>query len=145
MGLAKKCPQRFNRCPEGVMDYLEKLCGELKIDHSELKKGEAGAFLLPLNEQLTISIKMLEPGLHLHAVIAPCPQEKREELFMYFMKANFLAQGTLGSAIGLSEDEKNLTLSLTFPYEMNYKTFRGDVEDFANIADYWRIEISKVA
>lgn len=126
------------------MDYLVKMCSELNISESELKKSDAGGYLLPLSDRLSLTIQLLEPGLYLHSMIASCPKEKREELFMLLMKANFLGQGTLGAAIGLSEDEKSLTLSLTFPYEMNYRTFRGKVEDFANIVDYWRDEITKV-
>lgn len=125
------------------MDHLTKLCQELKIDASELKKSEEGALLLDLNDQLTIGIKFLEPGIFLHANILPCPKEKREDLFMFLMKANYLGQGTFGAAIGLSVDEKLLTLSQAFPYEMNYRAFRGMVEDFANVVDYWRTEITK--
>jgi hypothetical protein len=124
------------------MDYLSKLCHELKIDPTELKIMENGTSLLSLNDRLAIHIKFLEPGLYLHAVITSCPKEKQEPLFMKLMKANFLGQGTLGAAIGLSADEKNLTLSLVFPYELNYRTFRGTVEDFTNIVDYWRIELT---
>lgn len=124
------------------MDNLTKLCSELKFDPSELQKADDGSVLISLNESLAISVKFLEPGVHLHGVIAPCPKEKREELFMLLMKANFLGQGTFGAAIGLSTDEKSLTLSLAFPYEMNYRTFRGTIEDFANTIDYWRSEIA---
>lgn len=115
-----------------------KLCKDLGLDLTSLKRNEEGLFLLPLKSGVVVGVRLLEPGLFLHAFLAPCPKEKREELFMLVMKANFLGQGTFGSAIGLSADEKLLTLSFTFPYEINERTFRGTIEDFANVADYWR-------
>lgn len=124
------------------MDLLKKLCTDLKLDFSDLEKTEEGAYQININELLSIAVKFLEPGVYLHATIASCPQNKREELFTLLMKANYLCQGTFGGALGLSRDEKSLTLSLTFPYEMNYRTFKATVEDFANIIDYWRTEVA---
>jgi len=57
------------------------------------------------------------------------------------MKANFLGQGTGGAVIGLDAEEKFLTLSLALPYDMNYRSFKGAVEDFANYVDYWREDL----
>ncbi len=73
--------------------------------------------------------------------IGPCPTLKKEDLFIYLMKANFLGQGTGGSAIGLDQDENFLTLSLVLPYDMNYIMFRDALEDFANYIDYWKAEL----
>ena len=58
------------------------------------------------------------------------------------MKANYLGQATGSSRIGLSSDEKFLTLSLGMPYEMNYRIFREIVEDFVNFVLYWREEVA---
>lgn len=62
---------------------------------------------------------------------------------MLLMKANFLGQGTLGGAIGIDDEEKFLTLSLTLPYDVNQRTFKEAVEDFANILDFWRDEVAR--
>ena len=59
------------------------------------------------------------------------------------MKANFLGQGTGGATIGLKEDESFLTLSLSLPYEMNYRAFKDAVEEFVNYLEYWKSEAAR--
>ena len=59
------------------------------------------------------------------------------------MRANFLGQGTGGARIGLDPNEKFLTLSCGFPYEMKYQDFKEKIEDFANYLLCWRAEIEK--
>jgi hypothetical protein len=79
----------------------------------------------------------------LHAKITLCPNTKKEDLFIYLMRANLLGQGAGGARIGLDPDEKFLTLSSGLPYEMNYQTFKETIEDFANYLIYWRDEVAK--
>lgn len=121
--------------------YLEQLVKELNLEP-----------LAPLDDQkrrhlklgkLSIALKDLDPGFYYFSQIAPLPQHKREELFIYLMKANFLGQGTGGATLGLMEDESFLTLSLALPYDMNYKAFRETLEDFANFVEYWQKELAK--
>ncbi|MBU6446012.1 MAG: CesT family type III secretion system chaperone, partial [Verrucomicrobia bacterium] len=71
------------------------------------------------------------------------PKKKKEELFMYLMRANLLGQGTASSRIGMDPNEKFLTLSLGVPYEMNYQSFREAIEDFVNYLFYWRAKVAK--
>lgn len=85
----------------------------------------------------------LHPGVSIQAPICPCPEKKREELFSFLMRANLLGQGTGGARIGMSAEEKSLTLSLGLPYEMNYQAFREKLEDFINYLVYWREEVTK--
>lgn len=125
---------------------LEKLLGQL---NSELELPPISAsddkkiYHLALNPEMTISLKQLDPGIYLHAKVAPCPKEKREDFFIFLMRANFLGLGTGGSTLGLSEDEKFLTLSLALPYEMDYRTFKETLEDFVNFIDYWKEETTR--
>jgi len=93
--------------------------------------------------KLSITLKDLDPGIYFYSQLAPVPKQKKEELFMLLMKANFLGQGTGGGTLGLMEDESFLTLSLALPYDMNYKAFRELLEDFANFVEYWQKEIAK--
>jgi hypothetical protein len=37
-----------------------------------------------------------------------------------------------------------LTLSHVIPYDMNYKSFKELIEDFANYLDYWRGELKRL-
>lgn len=99
--------------------------------------------LVPLNSELAISIKELDLGYFFFSPLGACPAEKRENLFMLLMKANFLGQGTGGSIIALDNQENFLTLSLSLPYDMNYKRFKEAIEDFANFVDYWKEELAQ--
>jgi hypothetical protein len=120
--------------------------------HLEQLGKELGIAILPPDPQnlralkigeIGLTMKELDPGIYFQAPVAPLPKQKREELLMLLMKANFLGQGTGGSALGLKEDESFLTLSLALPYEMNYKTFREAVEDFVNYVDYWKNRVAE--
>ena len=117
------------------------------IDQMELgeipTKDEQGAYLIKISPEMHVSVKQLDPGLFFHSPLAALQEQKREELFMFLMKANFLGQGTGGGAIGLDDNEKFLTLSLVIPYDMNYQTFKDSLESFANYVDYWREELSR--
>ena len=122
--------------------FLKLLKDELKL--AEIgSKNQLGEFLLPLNQETTILLKELDPGIGYFSRIDLFPTEKREEFVIYLMKANYLGQGTGGAVIGLDGEEKFLTLSLVLPYEVNYKAFRESLEDFVNYLDFWRDEIKK--
>jgi hypothetical protein len=123
------------------MKHLDQLSEDLEIQPPPVKD-DTGLFHFPLNESLSIAVKELDPGVLLTSPIAPCPNKKRELLFIKLMKANLFGQGTLGSTIGLSLDEKLLTLSSAIPYEMDYRGFKEAFEDFANVVDYWRTEVT---
>lgn len=129
--------------PTPVEQHLVKLAEELELSPPG-PKDKSGTLHLALGSEMKISVKELDEGFSLFAQIAPLPAQKREELLMLLMRANFLGQGTGGAAIGLDREEKFLTLSLGIPYEMNYRAFRETIEDFANFVDYWRTEILKM-
>lgn len=122
------------------MDHLRELCLDLEMS-PDLAKGATGASFLPISDELSIQVKELSPGYALFAPIAPCPEVRKETLFILLMKGNLFAQGTMGAAIGLLPQERLLTLSRSMPYDMNYRDFKEAVEDFANVVDYWKGEI----
>ncbi len=123
---------------------LQKLSGELEIIEAPIKN-ELGVFLVKLTDQLQIQVKELDPGISFYTTLEPLPIINREEAVIYLMEANFLAQGTGGSVISLDDHEKFLTLSLVLPYDMNYKTFKDELEEFANYADYWKEELIRLS
>ncbi|NGX59405.1 MAG: hypothetical protein KR126chlam3_00556 [Chlamydiae bacterium] len=124
------------------MEYLTELCQDLEISPN-LEKDKKGFYLLTLNDSLQIRVLALDPGNFFFSPISPCPEIKREELFIQLMKANLFSQGTLGASIGLDQEENLLTLSRAMPYDMKYRAFREALEDFANIVEYWRAEIDR--
>jgi hypothetical protein len=123
-----------------LQTHLTTICQELGLSMPPLTEKE---YTLTLNPAVSLSIRHLDPGCALSARIALCPTKNREELFLHLMSANFLGQGTGSARIGLSLDEKFLTLSRGFPYEMNYQDFKEKVEEFVNYLLYWREELMK--
>jgi len=123
-----------------LMDMVKQLASELSIAPP---KEDRMPCVLGINASLAVTVRDLNPGFSLVSPITDCPNRKREDLFIYLMRANFLGQGTGGARIGLDADEKVLTLSIGFPYEMNYQHFKESVEDFVNYIVYWRDEIAK--
>jgi hypothetical protein len=121
---------------------LNALTRDLELDPVS-SPDENGMRHLALNSELNISLKELDPGVLFFSRIGKCPSDKKEELFMLLMKANFLGQGTGGAAIALDKDENDLTLSLALPYDMNERLFKESLEDFANYVDYWKAELTR--
>ena len=124
-----------------LKEMISQLCQELGLDMPKLDRQKV--YGLEINSQISIHVSDLAPGFALQAHTAPCPGKKREDLFIHLMRANFLGQGTGGARIGLDGDEKVLTLSHGFPYEMNYQAFKESVEDFVNYVVYWREQVTK--
>lgn len=124
-----------------LRDFLVEICKELAIVPPKLNEQKIYPFRL--TKEAEIELKDLDPGVSLQAKICPCPEKKREDLFIYLMRANLLGQGTGGGRIGIDSDEKFLTLSLGLPYEINYKIFKDTLEDFANYLAFWRDEVAK--
>ncbi len=132
------------KCKLGVflkVDHIEKLCKSLKIEVPIKDKDKS--YSIKINEELEIKIWDLDPGFYFHSHIIECPQEKKEDLFIYLMRANLLGQGTAKSRIGLDKEEKILTLSHHIAYEIKYTEFKEKLEDFVNYILYWRKEIEK--
>jgi len=126
-----------------VLDaFILTLSEELELEQTP-KKDPMNQFALKLNAEQVIMLKEEGEGIVLRARIATLPLERQEELCMHLMKGNFLGQGTGKSVIGLSEDEKFLTLSQVLPYDMNYKAFKLLLEEFANYLDFWQEEMKQ--
>ena len=106
------------------------------------RKNETLPFILKVGGR-DIAIKELERGVRFFAKFRALPEKRQELLFAFLMKANFLGQGTGGSAIGIDKEEKHLTLSLDLPYEVNYEIVREKLEDYINFMDYWADEVEK--
>ncbi len=122
--------------------FIKNLQSELELLDLP-SKNEEGFYPLALTGDITVSLKELFPGFMMTSPIIVCPQTHREVLFAYLMKANFLGLSTGGAAIGMDAEEKFLTLSRIIPYDINYKTFKEAVEDFANFLELWRKEIER--
>ena len=122
-----------------LKQLMQQLCSELEMPAPEFDPQKKMLFIV--NATTSVLFYELPESIGMQAKIVECPEKKREELFTYLMRANFLGQGTSGSRIGLDADEKFLTLSSAISYEINYRSFKESVEDFVNHVIYWREEI----
>lgn len=124
-----------------LAQMLNRLADELgsKVPATQDKKG---TFSFPIGGRRVL-IRELHPGLYFWSQIIEVPDDRKEDLFIHLMKANFLGQGTGECVIGMDREEKFLTLSLAIPYEVNYEIFKEKLEDFINYLDYWFDEVVK--
>ncbi len=125
-----------------IHEFVKKICAELSIPPATQTDSKK-LYQLKLGQRTAIDCVDLLPGLGLRANMAPIPSHRKEDLFVYIMRANLLGQGTSRSRIGINATEKSLTLSLGIPYELNYRSFKEAFEEFANHLIYWREEIVK--
>jgi hypothetical protein len=126
-----------------LQEFVQRMCSDLRIGDVP-KMSPQKTFEFILNPEVKVNLIELNPGISMQAAIAPCPERKKEDLFMLLMSANFLGQGTAGARIGLDGQEKLLTLSLGLPYELEYSDFKQHLEDFVNYLVYWRERIAKI-
>ncbi len=125
-----------------LQEFLSQLCEELEIlPIPTVNERHRATFRL--REDAAVELCDLRPGVSFFSTICPCPSRSKEELFMQLMSANYLGQLTGASRIGMSADEKFLTLSFGMPYELGYRQFRESMEDFLNFLFHWREEIVK--
>lgn len=117
---------------------LESFKKEFGFPFHALKNTQKTKFSISLSEEEEIFVDDLEPGLFLHVLLGTNILGTREDLYIHLMHANFLGQGTGKSIIGLDPEEKYLTLSYLFPYEIDYTIFKGMLEDFLNYSTYWK-------
>lgn len=107
-------------------------------------KESNGYFQFPIQKDLIVSLRDLSPGIEITASLGPISTQKKEELLIHLMKANFLGQGTGNQIIGMNVDEKFLTLSRSITYEINYQDFKEILEEFTNYLVYWKGEVKRM-
>ena len=123
--------------------HITRLTEELHLPPPQNKDAN-GYFPMLFADKVKIALRDLSPGFIIRGNIALLPKQDKEKILIYVMQANFLGQGTGKQVIGLDEEEKFLTLSLTIPYEVSYKKFKELVEEFVNYLFYWQGDIQKM-
>ncbi len=122
-------------------DHLKRLSSDLGMKEIP-QKNDQGIYSWPFEPNIDVAIKEQNPGVFLYATLGPCPQKRKEDLFIRLMEANFMGQGTRGAVIGLEED-MNLSFSLDLSHELEYSYFFEQLEEFVNYVDFWRSELTR--
>lgn len=121
---------------------LNEFCEKYKLKVP--KKDTDNNFVLRFSKGITLHIKDLDPGFYVRSFLVKTPKIQKEEIFMKIMQANLLGDGTGKTVIGAEKNGNFLTLSMSIPYEISYKVFKEEIEDFINYLAYWKEEITKM-
>lgn len=116
---------------------ITNFCEKLKLSLN-LEKDKDGFFTLRLHRDFEFKLKDQNPGFYTRAYIGSVPEGSHEDLYMHYMKANYLGQGTGGCALALTPDTKNLMLILSVGQDVNDNEFSDYLETYANYLDYWK-------
>ncbi|MBA3720904.1 MAG: type III secretion system chaperone [Parachlamydiaceae bacterium] len=120
--------------------FIEQLGNELEIQDL-IVITEPGHYKIPFEDDIEVeALRNNEGEYAFKAIIGPLPKEKVDFFIARAMEANLFGKGTLGSAIGLDEEAKLLTLSMEVDYNSSYNEWRDKLEDFINSIDFWRKE-----
>ncbi|MBN9377388.1 MAG: hypothetical protein BGO14_09845 [Chlamydiales bacterium 38-26] len=120
---------------------LAQFCKQLSLDlglEEPLKEETPGVFNLAVEEDMIIKISTVGEGVSFYAFLCECPKENVELFLTDIMDANLYGYITRNAVLGLSEDGNQLTLSHTIDYNIDYKTFNELLQDFYNVAIFWR-------
>lgn len=125
--------------------FIPKFIQELELGDASLSAGVPGSYVIPLDEGLSVTLTDIPNGFIIKSNIATFPTAKQEAFATDAMLANLFGQGTCGSILGLTPDGGTLTLTRVVDYPIDYKEFRGLIEDFINMVDFWREEAAITA
>ena len=126
-----------------LKELLQKFASDVGEELNSIVKEQKEDMHLKVSPSLEVVLRELKPGILFSSTIGPVPKERKEELFSYLMHANVLGQGTGGAALGMSQDEKFLTLGLSLDYDINYTDFKERLEEFSNFTVYWKEELER--
>lgn len=122
-------------------EFVEKLSRDMELEEP-IKAKIPNIYAIPLEEGFTVTLTSVSPDqLKLNCTIGSCPTVEREAFFTQLLLANLFGQGTHDAILGMDIDANELTLTQNIDYHIEYKEFRDIIEDFLNIADFWRQEV----
>ncbi len=122
-----------------LQSLINQLKQDLEMDES-IQKSADDSYTLFFDENIEVHA-LPKPNFYLlQSTIAACPSQNKELFLTKVMEANLFGRGTRNSVIGLTDDEKFLTLSAELASNSSYKQFKEKLEDFVTIVDFWRSE-----
>lgn len=124
-----------------IEQFMQKLSAEMELEQP-LTAQIPGVYSIPLDEGYSITITSpSSERFDFSSTLGPLPAVANEAFFTQLLLANLFGQGTRGAVLALDGDGNMLMLKRTISHHIEYKEFRDLVEDFINVADYWREQI----
>lgn len=121
-----------------LRQFCNQLSKDLDMKDEPIMEESPGIFSLPIEEDVSIKIGLLSTGFSLHCILCDCPKENPEIFLTEAMNANLFGHITRNCVLGLTDDGNRLTLSHAIDYNTDYKCFSELLQDFYNIALFWR-------
>jgi hypothetical protein len=118
--------------------FCNQLTKDLQFEEDAFKEETPGIFSLPIEENVSIKLESLTDGFSLRCILCDCPKENPEPFLTEIMDANLYGHLTRNCILGLTEDGNQLTLSRSIDYNVDYKEFSEILQDFYNVALFWR-------
>ncbi len=122
--------------------WVQQLTKEMELEGS-LATQVAGVFVLPLEENVTVTMTERPLGYSHSCTLCPVPKRNEEAGLTRIMQGNLFGQGTAGAVLGISPEGTHLTLAQTIDYNGDYKEFKDRVADFTNTVDFWLEEMKR--
>lgn len=122
---------------------VENLGKKLKMTDSISSKSP-NSYTIVFDEANSITISQIEEdGYLVSSILAACPKQNPEALYALLLDSNLFGQATHGAIIGLNQEGNSLTLLQELDYNISDGEFKEKLEDFLNIADFWRQKIAE--
>ena len=117
--------------------YCEKLSKDLEMEEPIVEEA-SGVFDLPIDEGVSIKINLENQGFNLFCQLADCPTDNVENFYTEILDSNLYGFVTRGSVLGINKQATHLTLSRQVYYDLTYEKFFDILQDFYNMANFWR-------
>lgn len=122
-----------------LTDYMAQLAKEM--DTEPFYQEPPGTYIIAFGNDLTITVTQpLGTGINFSASVVSIPKDQQDALFAQALLGNLFGQGTKGAILGLNSQGTQLTLSKVLDYNIDYKEFKNEFEDFINACDFWHDE-----
>lgn len=128
-----------------IKQFCDQLSKDLGIENDPIQEESPGIFSLPIEEDVAVKIQATPEGYSLNCILCECPKDNQDIFFAEIMNANLYGLNTRNHVLGLTDDGNRLTLSRAIDYNTDYKGFNDLLQDFCNIALFWREEAMKHA
>ncbi len=120
-------------------EFMTELAKDLEM--GQFPQNPPGTYNLVFGNDFSVQVMQpLGGGISITALISGVPKDQQDVFFTQALLANLFGQGTKNAVLGVNSDVTQLTLSKVLDYNIDYKEFKNEFEDFINVCDFWHDE-----
>lgn len=95
---------------------------------------------------VSFELSKAEESFYLYSYLGDAPGENREKVYAMLLDANYIFRHTRGATLGMEDASKKIILIREYRLErMRLADFESLVEEFVNLAEYWKQKIITLA